>query len=134
VEARCAVLNASIVTSRYCAGGAYGADFVYCFDCAQGWYFTEEVTPLHMGCSHGTTKIGQPYYSPDGCVPDHVFDPGDPPTFACYDVNNQTLLCGGPTEDTETICSYENTQVIDVSISPNVVSTTSFGTTGTCTF
>jgi hypothetical protein len=101
-------------------GADYGALGDYCYKGTKNWWFKEEVksSPGPSCVPSGEIhQMSKPNPHTGDCGTDHIFNHNGPPSkiAPCTDTTFQTIFAG-PTEAEVEKCKYENTQVIEVTV------------------
>jgi hypothetical protein len=111
----------------------YGASFIYPFKCAGGWYFWEDVSWVTNSSGSTPTILtvtNAIFISGNGVPGDAVIDGPYPPTSNKIEVTQQTLyfalVGGGGTTNNNSVCSFSNTQTLQVIVT-NAPSTPAHG-------
>jgi hypothetical protein len=132
----------TVTMSREQCGADYGAVGKYCYNGATGWWFKEKVVMGSPNTCVPGAKIDMtstPFQAKGNCVADEIINQNGPPSGVapCKIATKQTVFTG-PTEAAVEQCKYENTQVIEVTVTKGSkpksgkVITTSAGVSTSC--
>ena len=112
------VTNCTIINTNIPISGFYGARIAYNFNCCDGWYTWESITPVQM-CVQGSIDCMTNANS-DGCIwrgGDYIgtIDPsGDSCTYQVSQTIYFAPVGGGGTTNNNSTCSINNTQTITI--------------------